>query len=218
MTDLLSAADIAALRREEIGDEINTHPEFGVAGAAKVASSAAIGAASVALKGLGAGTITRGTPFSILSGTASQRLTVTANVTITAGTATVAVSPLLEQAILTDDSVTVEPYYRSVFNKVFTRLMFSDVDLQDLALQAQSRWAKRIAAADDPTRVFYRSIKLLALRQMLLFGSEFRQALSIGDPTQQGRVEIESMEREAARLEGEVSHDRVGPRFVEVYR
>jgi len=216
--DLLSSADIVALRREEIGDEIDLHPEFGASGAAQVASGASAGAASVALKGLGSGTIKRGTPFSILSGTTANRYTVTADVTIAAGTATVAISPVLTQAVVTNDYVTVEAFYRSVFNKVFQRVHFSDVNLQDIALQARQRYDARISAADDPTRMLYRAIKLIALRQMLLPGAEFRQALQIADPNQQGRIEVESLERELKKLEGEVSHDVRGPRFVEVYR
>jgi len=216
--DLLSAADILALRREEIGDEIDLHPEWGASGAAKVASGASAGAASVALKALGTGSVKRGTPFAILSGTVLIRYTVTADATITAGAATVSISPVLAQAVLTNDSVTVEPFYRSVFNKVFQRELVSDVALQDLALQAKQRYDKTISLADDPSRKFYRAIKLLALREMLLPGSEFRQALQIADPNQQGRVEIESLERELSRLEREVSHDTKGPRFCEVYR
>lgn len=218
MPDLLSAADILALRREEIGDEIDLHPEWGASGAAKVASGAAAGAASIALKNLGSGSLKRGTPFAVLSGTVAVRYTVTADVAITTGAATANISPVLAQAVVTNDSVTVEPFYRSVFNKVFQRELFSDVALQDLALQARQRYDKTISVADDPSRKFYRAIKLLALREMLLPGSEFRQALQIADPSQQGRVEIESLERALSSLEREVSHDVKGPRFCEVYR
>ena len=216
MTDILSASDIATLRARYLNDDVQERPEWGATPV--TSASAAIGSATLALSGLGTGTITRGTSFYVVSGGAVQRLTVAADATITAGAATVSVSPLLAQAVSSGASVTVEPLRRSVFNRVFNRQLFSDVALQDLALDAEKQFGRRIYSADTPTNMRFRAIELLALREMLLPGSEYQQALAAQDQSQQGRTELERLDRRRQLLEAEVATDRRGPRFVEVYR
>lgn len=216
MPDTLSAADIATLRAHYLNDDVQERPEWG--SSPVTSASAAIGASSLALSGLGSGTLTRGTSFYVASGGAVQRLTVTADAAITAGAATVSISPLLTQAVGSAAPITPEPLRRSVFNRVFNRQLFTDVALQDLAAEAERLYGRKIYASDSPSTMRYRAIELLALREMLLPGSEYQQALAAQDTSQQGRTELERLERRRKELESDVSTDRKGPRFVEVYR
>lgn len=216
MPDILSASDIATLRAHHLNDDVQERPEWGPTPV--TSAGAAAGAATLALSGLGTGTLTRGTSFYVSSGGAVQRLTVTADVTIAAGAATVSISPLLAQAVSSSASITVEPLRRSVFNRVFNRQLFTDVALQDLAAEAERQYGRRIYSADSPATMRYRAIELLAIREMLLPGSEYQQALAAQDQSQQGRTELERLERRRQLIESEVGTERKGPRFVEVYR
>ncbi len=215
MPDLLTADDLTAIRREGLGDEIDLHPEWG--SAPRVASIASAAATSLALKALGTGTIKRGTRFTVTSGGVVSTYTVTADVTIAAGAATVSISPLLVRAAAVDDVVTVEAYRRSVFNKTFGRQLFTDVDLQLFAEQAEELYGQRIAASVDPVRQRRKAVTLFGLKAMLLPGSEFRQALAIADPTQQGRVEIDSLDRTVKELQADVAFRSRGMAVGEVY-
>jgi len=216
MPDTLSATDIATLRAHHLNDDVQERPEWGSAPVTSAGASA--GAAALALSGLGTGTLTRGTSFIVSSNGAVQRLTVTTDVTIAAGAATVAISPLLTQAVQSGATITPEPLRRSVFNRVFNRQLFSDVALQDLGAEAERLYGRRIYSADAPATMRYRAIELLAIREMLLPGSEYQQALAAQDQSQQGRTELERLERRRQLIESEVGTERKGPRFVEVYR
>ena len=208
MADILTAADIAELRREWVVDEIDARPEWGT-GAAKVSTGASAGAASVALSGLGTGTIRRGTPFLIRSGSTEVRYTVTADVTITAGAATISVSPLLEQAVATNDPVRVERYYRSVFNRVFQRLLFSDVEIEDLARRAEERWGTRIHESVDPRRQRFRAVALLAI-QAKLESTDYETAVIQLEAQDGGRGHMERLEARRREYEAEVTHRVTG--------
>lgn len=164
MADVLTAADISELRREWVVDEIDERPEWG-SGGAKVGVLAAVGASSVSLTALGDGTVKKGTRFSILSGTTENRYAATADATITATAATVYVSPLLVQAVAVNDVVKVEKIYRSYFNRVYKRLMFSDVDMEELSRRAEETWGARIHDSRDPRRLRFEAISALALKQ-----------------------------------------------------
>lgn len=209
MADILTAADIAELRRDWVVDEIDARPEWG-SGSAKVQTGASAGAASVALSGLGTGTLRRGTPFTITTGTTSVRYTVTADVAITANAATVSVSPVLEQAVLANDPVRVERYARSVFNRVFSRLLFSDVDLEDLARRAEEQWGVRIHDSGDPRRMRFKAISLLAISAKLE-STEYESAVIQLEAQDGGRAHMERLERKRAEYEAAVTRRATGP-------
>ena len=208
MADILTAADIAELRREWVVDEIDDRPEWG-AGGAKVATSASAGAAAVALTGLGAGTLRRGTPFTIQSGTTVVRYAVTADVAITAGAATVSIAPLLEQAVTTNDPVRVERFYRSVFNRVHRRLLFSDVELEDLARRAEERWGTRIHESADPRRLRFKAIALLAI-QAKTESTDYETAVIQLEAQDGGRGHYERLDKRRAEYEAEVTQRVTG--------
>lgn len=216
MADILTAADIAELRRDWVVDEIDARPEWGP-GTAKVSAGASAGAAFVALSGLGTGTLRRGTPFTITTGTTPVRYTVTADATITGGAATVYVSPLLEQAALANDLVRVERYYRSVFNRVFGRLMFSDVDLEDFARRAEEQWGARIHDAGDPRRMRSKAIGLLALTAKLE-STEYESAVIQLEAQDGGRAHMERLEKRRAEYESAVTRRATGPVLGTIYR
>jgi hypothetical protein len=208
VADILTAADIAELRREWVVDEIDEHPEWG-SGGSKVATLAAAGAASVALTGLGTGTLKRGTPFTIRTGTTEVRYTVAADVAIVATAATVSISPLLKQAVAVNDVVTVEPFYRSVFNRVFGRLFFSDVELEDLARRAEERWGQRIHEANDPRRMRFRAIGLLAVTEKL-DSTEYEASVIQLENQDGGRGHFDRLEKRRAEWESEVARKTTG--------
>ena len=212
---ILTAADILTVRRKWIGDEVNLRREWG--SAPRVTTGAVAGASSVALKALGTGTITRGTPFTIVSGGISQRYIVNADAAITSNTATVTLTGLLAQAIFADDVVAAESVRRSVYNKIYQKEMFSDVDIEDLAQQAEGRYMKRISQADEPGEMRFRAIKLFALREQVIQDSQYWQAWkqATGEDSTTARKQ---MLDDIAALEGQLSQDVHGFRTVEVYR
>jgi len=147
---LLSATDITTLRRDWIGDEIDMRPEWG--SSPHINTGAAAGATSLALAGLGSGSISRGARFQVWSAGVANSYTVSALATITAGAATVSITPPLVVAAVSADVVTVEPQRRSSFNRVFSRQFFSDVELEDFAIEAHRRWGRKLASATHPSR------------------------------------------------------------------
>ena len=211
MADILTAADISELRREWIVDELDDRPEWG-SGGAKVAVLAAVGASSVSLSGLGAGTVKRGTPFSIRTGTVEARYTVTADATITAGAAVVYPSPLLKQAVAVNDVVTVEPYARSVFNRVFSTLFFSDVEVEDLARRAEERWGQRIADSTDPRRLRFKAIGLLSIEAKLQ-STDYEAAVTQLGSQDGGRGHFDRLVAKKKEYEADVTHRASGPAY-----
>lgn len=211
MADILTAADISELRREWVADEIDDRPEWG-SGGAKVAVLAAVGASSVSLSGLGDGTVKRGTPFSIRTGTTENRYTATADATITGGAAVVYVSPLLKQAVAVNDVVTVEPYARSVFNRVFQRTLFSDVQLEDFARRAEERWGARIHDSLDPRRLRFKAIAMLAIQEKQE-SSEYEAAVIQLDSQDGGTGHWARLEARRKEYESDVTHNSMGPAY-----
>lgn len=208
MADILSAADLAELRRDFVLDAIDDRPEWGAA--PNVKTSALAGAASVVLKGLGTGTLKRDTQIVIVTANVPQTLTLTADATIAAAEATVSVTPILQRAVAADDAITVEPEYRSVYNRVFGRLMFSDVTLQDLARRAEERWGTRISEARDPRRCRLAAIGLLAIDEKLV-STDYEAAVLRLQAADSGRGHYERLESARKRLEAEVSTKTTGP-------
>lgn len=215
MADILTAADIAELRRDWVVDEIDERPEWGTGGA-RVSAAASAGASSVSLLGLGSGTLRRGTPFLIKTGTTEVRYTLTADATITAGAATAYVSPLLEQAVLVNDAVRAEKFYRSVFNRVFRRLLFSNVDLEDFAKRAEEQWGARIHDVGDPRRMLFRAIGYIALSAKLE-STDYEAAVIQMESPDGGRSHRERLEKRRSEYETWLMSKSTGPRFVEVY-
>lgn len=208
MADILTAADLAELRRDWVLDSIDERPEWGVT--PKVKTSAAIGAASLALKGLGSGTIKRDTQMIVTTAGVPQSLTVTADATITAAEATVYVTPLLQRAVSSDDLVTVDAETRSVFNRVFGRLMFSDVTIQDMARRAEERWGVRISDSPDPRRCRFAAIALLAIEEKLI-STDYEAAVLRLQAADSGRGHFDRLESLRKRYESEVAFKSSGP-------
>lgn len=214
MPDLLSASDLLVLRTEWIGDLIDRRVEWGTA--PKVGASATAGASSLQLAGLGAGTITRGSTFSVTA--TGARYSVTADQSITAGAATVSISPVLIANLAKDDPLSIEWRRVGAVARVFDRLAFEDVHLQDIALRADQLYGAKIAQARDPLRMRYQAVTLLAFRALLTPGSEFREALRIADPAGQGRTELDSLEQRAKEYEAVVAGAKLGMRTTSCYR
>ena len=214
MPDLLSASDLLVLRTEWIGYLIDRRVEWGTA--PKVGASASAGASSLQLAGLGTGTSRRGATFSVTA--TGARYTVTADQSITAGAATVSISPVLVANVTTNDLLSVDWKRVGAVARVFDRLAFEDVHLQDLALRADQLYGVKIAQARDPLRMRYQAITLLAFRALLTPGSEFREALRIADPSGQGKTELDSLEQRVKEYEAVVADAKLGMKTTSCYR
>jgi hypothetical protein len=208
VTDILSSADLAELRRDWVLDSIDERPEWGLA--PKIKTSAAIGAATLALKALGSGTIKKDTQIIVTTASVPQSLTVTADATIAAGEATISVTPLLQRAVVADDLITVESETRSVFNRVFGRLMFSDVTIQDLARRAEERWGGRISDSPDPRRCRFAAIALLAIDEKLI-STDYEAAVLRLQAADSGRGHFDRLESLRKRYESEIGFKSTGP-------
>lgn len=211
MADILTAADISELRREWVADEIDDRPEWG-SGGAKVAVLAAVGASSVSLSGLGAGTVKRGTPFSIRTGTVENRYTVTTDATITAGAAVVSVSPLLKQAVAVNDVVTVETVALSHLNRAFGYQLFSDIAIEDLARRAEERWGTRIQDSGDPRRLRFKAIASLAIDAMLV-SADWGNAVAQAGYQDGGTAFRAEWKAKQEKYESDVTHNSMGPAY-----
>lgn len=168
MADLLTATDIAELRRDEwVSDLWNPHVEWGTEGSAKLTANASAGADTLALTGLGTGTITRGTNFTILSGGITLPRTVSADVAIVAGAATVSLTSRLPFGVLANDKVYVQPDRLGAFARVFggheNRPQFSDVQIEDFAKRATGMWAAEIHKSSSPRPALFAAISILAI-------------------------------------------------------
>lgn len=208
MADILSSTDLAELRRDWVLDSIDERPEWGAA--PKVKTGAAIGAASVALKSLGSGTLKRDTQIIITTAGVPQSLTVTADAAITAAEATVSITPLLQRAVLAEDLITVDSETRSVFNRVFGKLMFSDVTIQDMARRAEERWGARISDAADPRRCRFAAIALLAIDEKLI-STDYEAAVLRLQAADSGRGHFDRLESLRKRYESEIGFKSTGP-------
>ena len=124
---------------------------------------------------------------------------------------------LLEQAIAVNDPVRVERFYRSVFNRVHRRLLFSDVDLQDLARRAEERWGDRIHDAADPRRLRFRAIALLGI-EVKLESTDYESAVIQLDSQDGGRYHFDRLKAKREEFEAEVSRRTTGPAYGVTYR
>ncbi len=182
MSDLttLTSVQLEALRKEWLVDYVDQHPEWGTS--PTVQTSAAAGAATLSLTGLGLGTINVGCGFYHLAGGVQRpRYTVTLSIPIVAGAAVVSISPLLQVAATAGDRVEVEWMLRSVFNKRTRRQFFSDDRLQGFCQRAWDTYGERIASSPDPQRTLYKVIRTFAYDEMLAGGSEFLSAVLADD-------------------------------------
>jgi hypothetical protein len=181
MPSPLTAAALRTLRQTWLLDYIEDHLE--IASTAKVSESAAAGGTSLVLSGLGAGTIPAGTRLTVRAAGRADTYTVAAAATITAGAATVTVSPPLRQAVPDDSPVERVPEYGDVYNAKTNSLFWTDAQLQEFAVQAWREYGERIA--QDPGEAsLLRAVRLVANRHRLQSGLflEF-QARHLQEPT-----------------------------------
>lgn len=161
---LLTDAQIQTLRREWLDDYIDLMPQWGT----PVAAAANKGAQALALSGLASvGTLRSGTRFRLYHNGQAADYYLTADASITTGSATIAFGPPLVGAVIEGARVTPEPRQKSLYNKRTGRLFFSDLELQGLAARATSLRGRFIRSADDPENAFFRSIRYYAWTAML---------------------------------------------------
>lgn len=213
----LTDAQIRTLRKDWLGDYIDEHPEWG--GSPTVRVSAAVGAATLSLQGLGVGTVNRGTPFVHYGeGIRRDTYTVMESASIVSGFVVVSIQPLLAAKATVGDVVKPEPIYRSTFNKRNHRLFFDDSELQDLAVRADARWTRRIASSRDPIEMWFRGIELLALERMLSSGSEYTDAVLADDARGNAKQHLDNLRATADRDRAILDTDQRGFRTTRLFR
>lgn len=199
MTTLLSAAEIRTLRRSWVRDYVDSHPEIGQT--AELADDAAAGDVSLPLTGLGSGTIPAGAQVALRYSGRRDVHCVMAPALITAGDATVSVSPALLQDAAANTPVDPVTDYGDVYNSSTNSEFWTDLELQDFALAAELEFGQRIARFPDPSTARMRAIRLLAfesrLNSSLWLGFIARQ---FADPT------LTQAERQ--RLRDQIASDR----------
>lgn len=178
-TEPLTADQIATLRYQYLSDVKEERTEWGPNAA--VATSAAAGAATLAVDGLIGPTVRRRTRIVVWSGGTSFPCDVVgSDVTVVAGAATIAISPILPAAIAADSRVEALPYLKGPWARYHGATYFQDEDIQDLALRALSRWGEVISRSNDPDESLFRAVRSLAFERML-GDDDFIQALAADD-------------------------------------
>ena len=210
----LSAAQILTLRTKWIDDYVNDHTEIGRS--AVTSSVAASGATSLALSGLGSGTILKGTVLLLTVGGRLDRYTVTADATITANAATVYVTPALLAGVPGATQVQAERYLQSLFNKATAAQFFSDDEIGELADRAESTYGQRIAASRDPEEMLNRGIRLLA-NESKMDSSDYHAAIR-AMARERYDIEIDKLQRRIADDQKAVASQTYGPRSFAVMR
>ncbi|HAM57994.1 MAG TPA: hypothetical protein DCQ64_22300 [Candidatus Rokubacteria bacterium] len=218
MTDLLSAADLLEIRRDWIEDDVdNRQAEWGTPGTAKVAAIASSGAVTLGLKGLGAGTIERGTEFQLFSGVSPDRYSVAADVDISlTGTATVALFKALVGPAAVDDLVRPRPKTFSPFN-ARSGLFFSDDQIQAMADEAQQRYGARIHSSNDTRRMWFRAIEYLAVERQI-DSRRYQNAVEQEKAQDGGAAHFKRLRERRDELAAYLETKSSGPVFVPVYR
>lgn len=215
MASILSAAQITTLRKVWLPDLVDVHAEIGTAGT--VASGASVGATSLALTGLGSGTIATGTRIRVSSQGQWTTYRVTADVLIALTAATVTISPSLYIAATTGDVVAPIADRLSSYNKKEGRQYFADADLVALATRATQWRAREIADADDPDEVFLKATAILGIRQMLS-DSGFRDTLAANGGQESANATLAELAKREQRYEMDISPREFGPHTVSMIR
>ena len=210
----LSAADLLTLRTKWIDDYVNDHTEIGRT--AVTSATAASGATSLALSGLGSGTILKGTVLLLTVGGRMDRYTVTADAMITANAATVYVTPALLAGVPSSTQVQAERYLQSLFNKATGGQFFSDDEVGELADRAESTYGKRIAGSVDPTEFLFRAIRLLG-NEAKMDSSDYHAAVR-AMARERYDIEIDKLQRRIAEDQKAVASQVYGPRSFPVMR
>ena len=200
MTVLLSAAEIRTLRRTWLQDYLDDHSEIGSGATVKV--TAAAGATSVQLQGLGSGTIAAGAQLAFQAGGRYDVHTVMADAAITASEATVSLSPALLVAAPSSTAVGRVTERIGLFVQYSRehKTFWTDSQLQEFAVQAEHEFGWKIARANQPDVARYRAIRILA-NEHLLNSSTYLGFLFSIDPSNGGAAE-------RARLRQQIDSDR----------
>lgn len=218
MTDLLSAADLLELRHDWIEDDVyDRSVEWGAPGNAKIAANALAGAVSLSLKGLGTGTIERGTEFHLFSAVSPERYVVAADADVAlAGTATISLRKALIGPTLTNDLVRPSPKCYSPFNER-SGLFFTDDQIQTMADEAEQRFGARIHSSNDTRRMKFRAIEYLAVVRQL-DSRRYQNAVEQEKPQDGGLSHFERLRRRRDELAAYLETKSSGPVFIPVYR
>lgn len=210
----LSAADLLTLRTKWIDDYVNDHTEIGRT--AVTSTTAASGATSLALSGLGSGTVLKGTVLLLTVGGRMDRYNVSVDATITANAATVYVTPALFAGVPSGTQVQAERYLQSLYNKATGGHFFSDDEVDELANRAESTYGQRIVGSRDPQEFKLRAIRLLA-NEAKYDSSDYHAAIR-AMARERYDIELDKLQRRIGEDQKAVASNIVGPRSFAVGR
>jgi len=175
----LSADQIATLRYQYLSDVKEERREWGPD--AVTAAEAVAGAATLGVSGLIGPSVRRRTRIVIWSGgTSFQHDVVGSDVSVVAGAATLAISPVLTATVAAGSRIEALPYLKGPWARYHGATYFLDEDIQDLALRALSRWGEVISRSADADESLYRAVRALAFERML-GDDDFIQAMAGDD-------------------------------------
>lgn len=215
MTDILDSAQIATLRSDWIGDEVDLRPEWG---ASPTIGTASAGAVSAVFSGLTSGTIAKGTEITILHGNRSQTYYVTADADIASNAATVAFTPVLYAATSAGTAVAVKEKRRSTYNRKTGQAFFDDEALQRIADLVEQKRGSWIYGQDNPSEARFRCIRIECFRRYLASDVWQKTIIAGEQSTATSDKVVSSIQAQLADDERIVEADDRGPRNLRFVR
>lgn len=215
MADLLTSTQIATLRSDWIGDEVDLRPEWG---AAPTIGSASAGATSATFSGLNLGTIHKGTAVTILHGNRSQTYYVTADVIIASNAAVVSFTPGLAAATSSGTAVAVKEMRRSTYNRKTGSVFFDDATLLRIADIVEQKKGAWIYAQDNPAEARFRCIRIECYRRYLASDIWQKTIIAGEQGTATSDKVVTSIQAQLADDERIVEADDRGPRNLRFVR
>lgn len=210
MANLFTAAQLTKFRKVWINDLVDDHTEIG--GGASTSASAAQGATSLALSGLGSasGTVSKGTGLLVHSAGYVRLYQAAADATISGSAATVTITPALWVAAASGDRVLPRADLAGAFNRKTRRQLFLDSDIQDFATRAQQWRAREIAESPDPEEALFKATAV-KVAESLLENTGWRDSLFAGEGADAARLALADIKELTAKFEREISPREFGP-------
>ena len=191
-------------------DFIDLRPEWGTA---TVSSDASAGALTLAVSGLGSGTLRSGTTFTLDHNGNFQTYTLLTDTVPSAGAAVLPIAPPLVAPVSAGVAVTPESRKKSLYNKRTGRLFFSDADLQyhaQHAMKVKGRWIRQSENSDV---ALFRAVRFFGWTAMLS-SDEYLAAILMNDERGTAAKLIDAKKKLLDEDEGIVFAEEAGASIV----
>lgn len=161
----LTADQLTTIRNEYLSDVKEDRREWGPS--VVVAVEAVPGAVTLAVSGLVGPLLRRRTKIVIWAGGTSSTHDVLVDVSVVAGAATVAISPVLQLTAAAGSRVEAQPYLKGPWAHYHGQTYFTDDEIQSIAMNALGRWGETIKRSGTPDETLFRAVRTLAFERML---------------------------------------------------